>query len=275
MVASLGSWDPGGHRPGSGRGARGDRSAAIHGEMHPTLAGAPVPRIDRQPTRSWCSGRPIPFRTLQDGPPGVVAACGAAVTVEPMTDLSRLPPPVAGPEPGTFVVGYNPVPTANLVSTRRTRALMRFGSLVITVAINVLFLYLTRDQGGAWRWWVAGVSTAISVVYLVVSLIQLWRASRALARIGHGRALQIRREGVLFDPQGRAVFIPADQIEFVGTGGRAPVPGSNLVIRTTDGTRFRVPLMYLDAMPGTLDGAIRAYSGGRLELDVSSLDSML
>lgn len=195
--------------------------------------------------------------------------------MEPMTDLSHLPPPVAPPQPGTFVVGYNPVPTANLVSTRRTRMMMRIVSLAITLAINALFLYFTRDQGGAWRWWVAGVSTAISVVYLAVSVIQVWRASRALARIGHGEALQIGRDGLVFDPQGQGVVIPAEQLAFFGTGGRAPVPGSNLVIRTTDGAQFRVPLMYLDAMPGTLDGAIRAYSGGRLELDVSSLDSML
>lgn len=175
-----------------------------------------------------------------------------------------------------FAVGYTPVPTANLLATRKRGVVGRVISLIITLGFNALFWWLTRNQEGDWRWWIIGVTTGLSVLYVVIAIIQVWRASRALQKIGSGVALDINRHGLWWDPQGEnATFISLSDIAFIGTKGRAPVPGTNLAIETTSGARYRVPLMYLDALPGTLDGALRAYSGGAVLLDVSSLDALL
>lgn len=187
------------------------------------------------------------------------------------------PPIEQGPaRRGAFVVNFNPTPTANVVAVRTRRLVLRVVSLVITTLLNVAFWWFTKDQPPWWRWWVIGLSMGVSVLYLVIAIIQLWRARHALKHIGHGEAFEIRRDGVVWDPDGPdPKFLPDDQITFIGTGGRAPVPGTNLIIRTRDDARHKVPLMYLDTLPGTLDGALRAYTSGAMHLDVTSLDAML
>ena len=175
-----------------------------------------------------------------------------------------------------FVVGFNPVPTANLLATRKRIVVMRVISLVVTALIDVAFWWFTRGNPGPWRWWVIAVSMATAVGYLVFAVVQVRRAGRALKGIGAGEAFVIHRDGIAWDPRGpQAAGPPASQIVFVGTGGRAPVPGTNFVVKTAGGATYRVPLLYLDALPGTIDGALRAYTGTAVKLDVTSLDAML
>lgn len=50
--------------------------------------------------------------------------------------------------------------------------------------------------------------------------------------------------------------------------------GAGPVVRLVDseGHRWEVPVSWLDALPGTIDSAARAWSGGRTGLDVTGLD---
>jgi hypothetical protein len=94
-------------------------------------------------------------------------------------------------------------------------------------------------------------------------------AQRAAAGVGGGVALRINRAGVEFAGQ----WTEWPQVASLGAaGGRWP-SGPLLQLARRDGTTIAVPLEQLAVLPATLDGATRAYSGGRFGVDLSALDA--
>lgn len=172
--------------------------------------------------------------------------------------------------PEAFVVGYNPVPTAGRVARARSQVKWNAWSLVFLVALVLGYHYLL--PGGGWRQTLIsfGVGFAIWLGFFIWRVVALRRARQALERIGTGEAFRIDHSGIHAAEQTMAW----PQITDVKAVARATGDGPDFVVEHTGG-RYAVPLSFLDAMPGSIDSALRAYSGGRRGMDLAGLDSLL
>jgi hypothetical protein len=95
------------------------------------------------------------------------------------------------------------------------------------------------------------------------------REQRVAGRAGEQGGFQ----GVQPHPRDSALDLVGwgDVSEFAVLGSSI---GAGPVVRLIDaaGNRWEVPVSWLDSLPGTIDSAARAWSGGRTGLDVSGLD---
>ncbi len=170
-----------------------------------------------------------------------------------------------------FVVGYSPVATAGRVARARSRLKGNFISLGLLVAVGVV-LWFTSNQPDRVRYIATTMSigAVIWVGYLVWRLLSLRAARKDLARVPSGEALRFDHQGIrTADP---ALTIAWPQVVEVRAAGRTTGAGPDLQIEYAGGS-YAVPLSFLDAMPGSIDSAMRAYSGGRRGLNLSALDN--
>lgn len=170
-----------------------------------------------------------------------------------------------------FIVGYSPVATAGRVARARGKLKGTFISLGLLAALGVV-LYFTTGQADRLSYILTTMTTGVViwVGYLIWRLISLSRARRDLARVPSGEALRINHAGITTIEPAQTIAWP--QIVEVRAAGRSVGAGPELVIEHAGGN-YAVPLSFLDAMPGSIDSAMRAYSGGRRGLNLAALDN--
>lgn len=169
---------------------------------------------------------------------------------------------------GEFVVSYAPQPALQRVAKRKAEVRQRITSLVISVLIGVAIWYFYRDQLGSWGPWVIALSSVTGLIWLLISLAGLWIARDDAKRVGQGPVVAVTREGLWVAAQ----WIPWPQVGGLSARPRAFGRSPELVFESRDGAAAKVPMDYVDALPATLDSAIRALSGGRSWIDLSHLD---
>lgn len=151
-------------------------------------------------------------------------------------------------------------------------------SLGIYLVVSVVLWLWLRSQLTLTQVLIAGIPSAILVLaFLVWRWLELRSARRALGKVPAGEALRIDHRGVHVDGEGggeRASrsFDWAGLSDLRAAGSKVG-NGPDLVVEHREGS-WTVPLSWLDTLPGTIDSAIRAYSGGRRGLDLSGLDSI-
>ncbi|MDR1512810.1 MAG: hypothetical protein LBS56_04900 [Propionibacteriaceae bacterium] len=195
---------------------------------------------------------------------------------------SALPPQPATPvavassadwRPATadeVVVQYNPVPAAERVAHYSGLVRTRIIWLGVGALICLGIWALQREQldrGSTLA--LFGVGVGYSFVWLAMGLVGFVRARRVLHSIGQGVALRIARWGI--DIHGATV--PWGAVRAV-RAHRRPLSafGPDLIVEAATGERRSLPWLYLDTLPGTVDAAVQAYTGGARSLDVSKLD---
>lgn len=167
-----------------------------------------------------------------------------------------------------FAVRYDPIPAAARVARAHGWVRSRLFSLVATVVV----------LGAAYRWvpgadspvsqLLMAVLVGISVAWLIGAVVSERRSRQYLASLGEGIALRVTRQGV--EVAGTTVSW-GDVVALTSAKGRIG-EGPNLVVRRRAGEPLRVPFSQLDSLPAGIDGAVRAYSGGRFGVDLSALD---
>lgn len=183
--------------------------------------------------------------------------------------------------PEAFIVGYTPVRAAGRVA--RGESLMRraLWSVLIYVAITVGLWFWLRDQLTLTQVLLGGIPSAVIVLGFVVwRWVELRSARRSLASVPAGEALRIDHRGLAVRA-GSNGGEGADQPKFFDWTGLSALraagsrvgTGPNLLVEHAQGA-WSVPLSYLDTLPGTIDSAVRAYSGGLRGLDLSGLDTI-
>lgn len=172
-----------------------------------------------------------------------------------------------------FVASYSPVPMATKVAKRRSLYRRTLRSAIFSLIISAAFYLWQRDsfQGGTLVWF-AAVWLVVAGV-LAVMYFFLWQARRALGRVGHGQAFRISAQGMELGAAETGRRVPWSEIDGLSAQSRAG-HGPHLVVAMRDATTWSVPLDFLDALPGTIDSALRAFSGGRHGLDLSRLDAI-
>ncbi|MFT3888709.1 MAG: hypothetical protein QM713_11185 [Arachnia sp.] len=177
--------------------------------------------------------------------------------------------------PERFSAGLTPLPTAARVTRQRGALRWRIGSTVVSALILFAVVwFLGRDWPRAWTYTVIGLWVVSSVFWLVVSSVGLKRAKRDLARIHEGVAFHFDADGVEFVNPG-AGRVPWEDVSSLRLVGRFGGAGPAVAVFAQGAEVARVPLSFLDASPAVIDSAARAYSLGRVHLDVSALDRVL
>lgn len=190
-------------------------------------------------------------------------------------------------------VAFNPVPAAGRVARHQATRLRLALEALVVVVVGAVIWAVSRKSFNIGT--LLGMLVAWLVLFLILFVIQSLRlrsARKALLTIDEGTALRIDPTGVamrrsLRDVRGsRTSFtdVVADpgesDLDLVAWNrvGQLAVLGTSMgagpVLRVEDdaGHRWEVALSWLDALPGTIDSAARAWSGGREGLDVSALD---
>lgn len=172
----------------------------------------------------------------------------------------------------TFRVAFNPVPTANRVAELggRLRATI-WRSLLVAALLTAFYVWKASSLGG-WSVTLLVVAWVPTIALITWYAVKLAGARRNLAGIGTGDALVIGRAGIEgVTPGQSSERMPWGEIASVAaaSGGLGREP--DLVVTRHDGRRWSVPLAFLDAQVGTIDNAVRVFSGGRKGLDVTNL----
>ena len=169
-----------------------------------------------------------------------------------------------------LVIAYDPGTLTERVERRRRLVRSRIVSLVITIVLMVaIYLWLGDRLQGAGFFTVYGLVFAVSIAWVVGSVIAYRRARGQLAALGTGRAIRIGPPGI----EVAGLAAPWSAVSSIATAipgrGRRPV----LRLLLADGRRSDLPLDQVVVYPATLDGTVRAFSGGRFGVDLSALDN--
>ncbi|MGA4668992.1 hypothetical protein ACPCG0_04200 [Propionibacteriaceae bacterium Y1923] len=176
--------------------------------------------------------------------------------------------------PEAFVVGYSPVRAAGRVAkaeSMRRRAWL--STAIYAVIVGVLWYWL-RYTASTWQILLGFIPTALIVIaFLVWRYVELHSARKSLGTVPAGEALRIDHTGIHVDATGSAQTFEWSGLQEISVTGRRLGAGPDLGLTSTNGS-WKVPVSFLDTLPGTIDSAIRAYSGGRRSLDLSGMDSI-
>lgn len=163
-------------------------------------------------------------------------------------------------------IHHNPVPAAERVArwhgVLRSRLIMLAISVVLSVAV---FVWQQQKFNGLGIVLLA-VFNLVPLVWVVVAAVYGQIAKRDLATVGEGVAMRIHRGGI--DVDGRTLGWP--QVRSVAARTRGPGRSPMLVVAGTDGSSSELAMEQLDVMPSQVDDALRAFTSGRLGLDLSA-----
>lgn len=156
---------------------------------------------------------------------------------------------------------------AKVLGAKRVRS-ARIVSLVISLGITFAIFWFFRDQLGALTWPVVAISAALPLGYLTWAIIREVVARREASAITDGLAVGVTRTGLLL----RDGLLPWSEVATLQARSRRLGRSDDLVVTARDGRSTGLPLDYLSVKPATLDGAVRALSGGRCRVDFAKLD---
>ncbi|WP_026927246.1 hypothetical protein [Granulicoccus phenolivorans] len=169
-----------------------------------------------------------------------------------------------------LAISFDPVPA-------RTRASGALVSLIVAVAFGLLSTAVVLVV-----WLLVGASSLLVTLALVgivaiasIALRMLWwvRLRADAQGVGEGLALILSRAGVA-TAAGQIPWANIDRVAVTGNGiGRSPrLQFTRAEPGEATQTPIDVPLNGLDVSPAVVDSAVRAYSGGRLGVDLRQLD---
>ncbi|GAB3707850.1 hypothetical protein [Mariniluteicoccus flavus] len=166
-------------------------------------------------------------------------------------------------------IAFDPEVVQGRLSAQRRRMFGALTGLVVpVVGGGILYLVLrSRGQERGLLDVLVGFlvfSAAISLVLFVVHLVWWLRMRRQV--VEPGLALQLSPLGI--EVEGARIAWP--EVTAIRTGWSRVGDGHTLIIERAGQPAVEMPLDSLTILPGSLDSAIRAHSGGRHVLDLSA-----
>ena len=170
--------------------------------------------------------------------------------------------------PEQLLIGFNPSSAMNRVLNARRMIPRRVIWLIISVIVcGFLWIWLRRGLSPLFAAIFFGIGIAYSVISLILAIVAWNNAKDIYASITPGVAVAVDRNGCWLQGIGMA-WPEISRIHITpGRFGRL----ASLDITRLDGMVSSIPLPDLDVMPGTIDAAIRSYSGGKQHIDISKL----
>jgi hypothetical protein len=167
-----------------------------------------------------------------------------------------------------LVVDYDVERVARRADRRRRLFRSRMISLAITVVIVAGLAIWLRSRGQPAALWLSGVIIVASASWAAVYYALFRRARRELSELGEGAAIRVSRGGVAVAGLAGSWRDVSSLRTSKGGLGRGP----RLSLELRDGRTSSVALDQVSVLPATLDSTVRAYSGGRLGVDLTALD---
>lgn len=169
---------------------------------------------------------------------------------------------------GEFGVYFRPELAQARVAQANRRLRWRLITLVLSLALAVAAWFAFPDLMRSWGLWFFVPSLVVEALFLLAAAFLWWRARAAARAVAPGLALGVNRDGLLvgqtwfpWPEVGSLTVLPGR----LGASASLSVTGRNQITAS-------VPLEFTDAMPASIDSAIRALSGGRAWIDLSQLD---
>lgn len=167
-----------------------------------------------------------------------------------------------------FGIYYRPELAGEQVRRVFRLMLFRLGSALLSIALVIIAWRVWPEATSGWVWWYVGLAGGWGLVLLIVDVVR-WRFAHADARAAQqGLAIGLNRDGVMINRE----WLPWAEVgEVRALPGRLNT-STRLVATSRDQRRFTVPLDLTDAMPASVDSAMRILSAGRVWVDLARLD---
>ena len=138
---------------------------------------------------------------------------------------------------------------------------------VLAVFFGIMWAAQPEVVGGYAPWFLVSLLASV-VVSAAIGVIMLTNIRYDARHAPGGLALGVNREGALMG----ATWFDWDDVATMSVEPGGLGRSNRLVLTARDDRLQWFPLAYTDAIPGWLDSAVRALSGGRVGLDLSRLD---
>ncbi|MGL5406751.1 MAG: hypothetical protein ACRDAX_08250 [Propionibacteriaceae bacterium] len=163
-------------------------------------------------------------------------------------------------------VGFNPVPAAERVA--RWHAIVKSRLIILTLlAIASVALWFFRRSWLSEFSWLLGFMAVASVIWIAAAWLLWYVSKKDLKALEEGIALSLTYQGVAL----RGQQIAWEEVTRVVARSGGPWRSPLLIVEHRNLPSLSLPLDYLDRSPGELDNAIRAFTRGRLGLDLSGI----
>lgn len=169
-----------------------------------------------------------------------------------------------------MVVNFAPLVVERKIAAQRRKIIGQLTlGLIYVIAITILYLLKWLELAESLKWLLI-FSVAITVVMTLAQVLWLIQLKRERIGLDHGLAMVLSPWGI----ETKQDRIPWSEVgSLVAVRGRAG-HGYRLQVRPAVGgvASMTFPLDALDVLPGTLDSATRAFSGGRHGIDLSAVE---
>jgi hypothetical protein len=146
-------------------------------------------------------------------------------------------------------------------------------SLDIPPTVDMWYFQLFDDAA---IWTVAvGLLLAFPLGSGAIAVMQMAGLAWTIKDIPVGPALRIDPAGLVVAAPHGAVRIVWDDVEMLSAQAHTSMPSHELVVRSDTGYSWKVPFVFLDSLPGTIDSAIRAATDNAWDLDVHRLNRVI
>jgi len=157
------------------------------------------------------------------------------------------------------------------------------GPALVAATAAVVLLVQVRLNSYAWLPTVAGWTgdlgmwlllalVTITLVTLATSTLQVVALTVFAATLVGRPALRVDPLGLVIDDAAGPTRVHWPDVVQLGAKAHTPLPGPELWIKRVGGPDWFLPLGFLDAMPGTIDSAVRAHTANRRTLDLARLN---
>lgn len=181
-----------------------------------------------------------------------------------------------------FTVGVDPRALDERAAGLRSRVVRQAISAAVGTVISVVLFMSLRLMGASSSGRPASMITVLVVlgpalygwIRLAAELVRRHDVRRAQGLVEPGPVLRVERPGLVLRNGNRFEYLRWEQISAIRGARRFDLPGPELRVERADGTYWAVPFLLLDAKPGEIDAAVRAYAGERFGLDMGACDDI-
>ena len=178
------------------------------------------------------------------------------------------------PAAGGMLVSYSPVAMAQRAARFRALLFRQWLGVAISVVISVVWWLIFSPELYSLLFWLLIASVAWSLLRVLATIVKLRRARKTTSQVPLGPAFQIDNHGLVLStvPEGERVGWP--EVRLIKGRNKFFNPGPQIEFAWGNNRTWSVAIIVLDAAPGVIDSALRAFSLGRFGLDLSSVDEI-
>ncbi|MDR0837685.1 MAG: hypothetical protein LBM94_05720 [Propionibacteriaceae bacterium] len=137
-----------------------------------------------------------------------------------------------------------------------------------------MWYYQLFDDASVWSA-ASGLLLAFPVGFGASSVLQMAGLAWTISDMAVGQALRVDPAGLVVAASQGPVRIVWDDVAALSAQAHTSLPGHELVVRSDTGFSWKVPFIFLDSLPGSIDSAVRAATDNSWGLDVTRLNRVI